>query len=190
MVESQQHVTGIVNHLNLAASSNSPTEKTKPRKAQDSSVEILFQSTSSESGEGLPHPEENADPVEDADKPPVAVIVEDDPDAMAINRKALEQMDIDVISVRNPDIAFDVIEKVNPDLILMDLMMPGTNGWQVVAEIKAHADLQDIPIIIITGLATDEEQAFAATSGKVADFIVKPVSYKRLRESILRALNR
>ncbi len=190
MVESRQHVTGIGNLLNLATSSGSPTDKTETRKAQDSSVEILLQSTSSESSEGSSPPEENADPVEDADRPPVAVIVEDDPDAMAINRKVLEQLDIRVMSVRNPDVAFDVIEEIRPDLILMDLMMPGMNGWQVVAEIKAHEDLKPIPIIIITGLATDEERAFAATTGQVADFIIKPVSYRRLRESILRALNR
>jgi CheY-like chemotaxis protein len=61
-----------------------------------------------------------------------------------------------------------------PDLILADLQMPMMNGLEMIGQFKAHADTQNIPIVVVTGNASEESRAAAIKAG-CAGFLAKPI---------------
>ena len=73
----------------------------------------------------------------------------------------------------------------HPDLILLDLMMPGMDGWQVLRELKADAATSDIPVIVVTAWTEDAEKVMP-----VEDYITKPFEPGALRERVHRVLAR
>ena len=66
-----------------------------------------------------------------------------------------------------------------PDLLLLDLAMPGLNGHDVMRSLKADPVLKDVPVVVITGNTSEEEQRKAITGGCAA-FLVKPLDFIRL----------
>ena len=93
--------------------------------------------------------------------------------------------DFDVAS--NGQDALDKINKQPPDLVLLDLMMPGLNGFETCRRIRSNPATKKLPVIIVTALHSDSDSADAATCG-ANDFLVKPVDpeilAKRLRKFI------
>lgn len=84
--------------------------------------------------------------------------------------------------------ALRTIEDLKPDLVLMDLILPDTHAWQILARMRANQTVAKIPVIIITALGTQTDQVFALTVAKVHDYLVKPVAPGRLRQSVWTAL--
>ena len=76
-----------------------------------------------------------------------------------------------------------------PDLILLDVKMPGMDGYSVLANLKAHPDTAEIPVIFVTSLAEPEDEARGLTLG-VAGYITKPVDPDRLRQQVSQHLAR
>src|ERR1700722_3971135 len=70
-----------------------------------------------------------------------------------------------------------------PDLILLDVMMPNFDGGDVAAQIRAEADLKNVPILLLTALVTEEESARRPVMGGYP-FIAKPVTPEKLAENI------
>lgn len=75
----------------------------------------------------------------------------------------------------NGEKAIKIAESVRPDLILLDIMMPGMDGYQVCRTLKTNSDTQNIPIIFITALGSVEDEERGLRLGAV-DYIVKPIS--------------
>ena len=75
----------------------------------------------------------------------------------------------------NGEKAIKIAESVRPDLILLDIMMPGMDGYQVCKTLKTNPDTQNIPIIFITALGSVEDEERGLRLGAV-DYIVKPIS--------------
>ena len=80
-----------------------------------------------------------------------------------------------ILTAKSSSIAFGIIDKYMPDIILLDIIMPEMNGFEMLEKLKASEKTQKIPVIIITGLASvqDEEKGLAL---QAADFITKPFS--------------
>ena len=79
----------------------------------------------------------------------------------------------------------DVVRRVKPDLILLNLMMPDMDGWEVNQYLKADEELKDIPVIIITGKVPQGVMGlFAGT--KVDDFVTAPFGPQELLQSVER----
>ena len=74
-----------------------------------------------------------------------------------------------------------------PDLILLDIVMPGMNGMEVIRELKASPETQHIPVIFVTARSDPADEAGALAAGGV-DFIAKPVRPENLFEVVLRWL--
>jgi putative two-component system response regulator len=79
--------------------------------------------------------------------------------------------------------ALAVLAHRRPDLILLDVMMPGMDGYQVVARIKANPDTTNIPVVMLTALDDRNSRAHGLTAGAVA-FLTKPVDRAALQETI------
>lgn len=76
-----------------------------------------------------------------------------------------------------------------PDLILLDLMMPGMDGWEVFQQLKANEKTRSIPIIIITAKAQDIDRVLGLHIAKVEDYICKPFRPQELLDSVDRIIN-
>ncbi len=113
-----------------------------------------------------------------------AIIVEDHPDLMEILSLQLEALGFSVISANN---GLEGVEKAvteKPDLILMDIMMPGMDGREATRRIRSNPETKDIPILAATVLFTESDLRSCIEAG-CNDYIVKPFSHQELREKIM-----
>jgi len=81
-----------------------------------------------------------------------------------------------------------LIEAVQPDLVLLDLMMPDMDGWEVYQQMKANEAMKDIPVIIVTAKAQNIDKVLGLHIAKVDDYITKPFGPSELLESVARIL--
>ncbi len=103
------------------------------------------------------------------------LIVEDNATNLGI-LKAIFQRGYDLFFAANGDDALSLLtqKKVQPDLILLNIVMPGTDGYQVCKQIKSDPELQSIPVIFLTGKDSREDEATGLALG-AADYITAPI---------------
>ena len=85
------------------------------------------------------------------------------------------------IGTRDPEQALPLAQELAPRIIVLDIMLPGTDGWELLGRLREHPETGDVPILVCTILPQDK---LAMTLG-AAGFVRKPVS----REALLDALN-
>ena len=100
------------------------------------------------------------------------LIVDDDPAVQRMMRRILSRSGYDVCMAHNGDDALQKIDEITPDLILLDLSMPGPDGFEVASQLKNQIETQDIPIILVTGLSSVKNHVKAMDLG-VDDFLSK-----------------
>lgn len=117
------------------------------------------------------------------------LICDDERPLRALVRASLEGRGYLLAEARDGTQALELARRLRPDLILLDLMMPGRDGLSVLAEIRADADLADTLVVMLTARAQQPERTSAAESG--ADgFITKPfspVELARVVDDLLRS---
>jgi len=114
---------------------------------------------------------------------PVILAVDDDTDLLALMARALGA-EYEVITVSDPGSAIEkAFGEPRPDLILLDVEMPGASGFEVCQALKAEAPTAHIPIIFLTGHAEPKEQAEGFELGAV-DYITKPINAAVLRARV------
>lgn len=111
------------------------------------------------------------------------LVVEDDEDNRRIVTKILTLDGYDVAEAVDGHQALTMTRDWQPDLILLDLGLPGLNGWEVVKQLKADQALRSIPTVALTAFAMrgDEEQARAAGCD---DYLPKPARPAEIREIV------
>jgi CheY-like chemotaxis protein/class 3 adenylate cyclase len=107
------------------------------------------------------------------------LIVDDSKENAAILFRLLTQTGFETLIAENGEKALQVCELTPPDLILLDVMMPGINGFEVCKQLKSEAKTQQIPIIFMTALSDTIDKIKAFTIG-AADYITKPIQQKEL----------
>jgi PAS domain S-box-containing protein len=110
------------------------------------------------------------------------VVVEDHADMRRFIVEALRD-EWRVIAVADAERALDVIVTEEPDLVVTDLMMPGISGEELVASIRAHASLAQVPILVLSARADDELRLQLLTSA-VQDYVTKPFAAQELRARV------
>jgi len=118
-------------------------------------------------------------PAEAAD---VVLIVDDAPDNLAVLHDALDESGYTVLVATSGDAALARAAQARPDIVLLDAVMPGMDGFEVARRLKADPATAAIPIIFMTGL-TESEHVVDAFGAGVVDYVTKPV---RTRELIAR----
>ncbi len=83
-----------------------------------------------------------------------------------------------------------MIHEDKPDLILLDLMMPDMDGWEVYQQIKADENTKNIPVIVVTAKAQSIDKVLGLHIAKVDDYIAKPFSPQDLLNSVERVLQK
>jgi DNA-binding response OmpR family regulator len=122
------------------------------------------------------------------------LLVDDDPDFVEATRTVLESVPYEVVVAHDGDEALDIVGEVQPDLVLLDIIMPTKDGFLVCEKLKSDADLWHIPVIMLTSLSQRiSETAYSVQDGMMLeadDFIDKPVRPAELLARIARLLKR
>jgi len=101
--------------------------------------------------------------------------VEDDAAVMKTVSAVLTHSGYEVVTASNALPALFRVTQDPPDLILADLKMPAMDGLEMIGQFKAHVDTRDIPIVVVTGSASEETRAAAMKAG-CSGFLTKPVN--------------
>lgn len=111
------------------------------------------------------------------------LIVDDEPFNVDVLQQELEELDYQVITASNGKEALEQIKKHQPDLILLDLMMPVLDGFAVLSEIKADSVLRDIPVIIVSA-EHDSKSVVKGIKQGADDYITKPIDAEHLKSKL------
>jgi DNA-binding response OmpR family regulator len=123
-------------------------------------------------------------------KPIKVVCVEDEPEMIDLICLILGRKGYEVIGAHGGLAAFDVIRENQPDVILLDLMMPDMDGWEVYQQVKADPQLKTIPVVVVTAKAQSIDKVLGLHIAKVDDYISKPFSPQELINSVEQVLAR
>ncbi len=109
----------------------------------------------------------------------VVLIVDDVPDNLAVLHDALDESGYTVLVATHGEAALQRASQALPDIVLLDAMMPGMDGFEVAKRLKASQQTAHIPIIFMTGL-TDTEYLVAALEAGGVDYVTKPLKPKEV----------
>jgi CheY-like chemotaxis protein len=114
--------------------------------------------------------------------------IDDEPDIIDLIELALARDGVNLVGALGGRAGLDAVRQVKPDLVLLDLMMPDVDGWQVYQRIKADERIRDIPVIVITVLDPywGAKQGLDLTG--VDGYVTKPFEPQELVEKVSRAL--
>ena len=117
------------------------------------------------------------------------VYIEDDPEMINLVNLILGQRGFNFIGSISSREGLDIIENNLPDLILLDLMMPDMDGWDVFQRLKANETTSHIPVIIVTAKSQPIDQILGLSIAKVDDYISKPFHPQQLIDSVQKVLD-
>jgi CheY-like chemotaxis protein len=111
------------------------------------------------------------------------LIIEDHADMRELLTWQVELMGFAALSARQGNEGLQKAQSENPDLIILDIMMPGMDGWQAARELKANLATKDIPILAATALFRDPDLKTCIDSG-CNGYIVKPFTFQELQGKV------
>lgn len=118
------------------------------------------------------------------------VCVEDEPEMIDLVKLILSRKGFHVIGAMGGREGLEAIGREKPDLVLLDLMMPDMDGWEVYQQMKAKEDTKAIPVIVVTAKAQSIDKVLGLHIAKVDDYITKPFGPQELLESVERILSK
>ena len=122
----------------------------------------------------------------DSDSTARVLVVEDDAETAALLRLYLEDAGYEVLWAERGDLGLEVARDRSPDVVLLDLMLPGLDGWTVCEELRRESD---VPILMLTARTQEAERLRGFELG-VDDYIVKPFSPREVIHRVRAVLRR
>ncbi|NDJ62136.1 MAG: response regulator [Chloroflexi bacterium] len=116
--------------------------------------------------------------------PTRVVCIEDELDMLELMRLILSRRGFEFVGAQGGREGLQTIERVQPDLILLDLMMPDIDGWEVYRQLKDDPNTTDIPVVIVTARAQQSNKLLEVRSNSGDDYIIKPFGPEQLLEII------
>lgn len=118
------------------------------------------------------------------------VCIEDDPQIIELVRTILGRKGYQVIGAAGGQEGLTLVQVQHPDLILLDLMMPDLDGWEVYRRLKEDPLLAPVPVMVVTARAQDIDRVLGLHVAHVDDYLTKPFTPKQLTDSVERILAR
>ena len=100
------------------------------------------------------------------------LVIDDDPRLLKAYSVKLSNEGFEVLTERNGTKAFDTVVNEKPDVILLDGLLPLKNGWEILDDLKADAELSQIPVIMVSNIGSEDRAIEAQAKGAV-DYLVK-----------------
>ena len=104
----------------------------------------------------------------------IVLVVDDSPETLRLLTDAIEEAGMTVLVAREGEHALSIVEKVLPDVILMDAVMPGMDGFDACRRLKRNSMLAHVPVIFMTGLSDTQDIVKGLEAGGV-DYVTKPI---------------
>jgi CheY-like chemotaxis protein len=117
-------------------------------------------------------------------KEPLILYIEDERSAFDLVYQALKPLGYKVVRAASGQRGLIMMREQKPDLLLLDLMMPDLNGWDVYRMVKSDESLADIPVIVITAKASDTQPKVIADLPPANDYFVKPFDVEQIIRSV------
>ena len=115
----------------------------------------------------------------DSKKRDVALVVDDSPETLRLLTDALDGAGMTVMVVLDGAAAMRIVDQITPDIILLDAVMPGIDGFETCRKLKREAGLSNVPVIFMTGLADTEHIVQGLEAGGV-DYVTKPIAVEEM----------
>ena len=114
----------------------------------------------------------------------IILCIEDEQEMIDLMRLILSRRGFDVHGANSGEEGLSIIRKEHPDLILLDLMMPDMDGWEVYQKMKADEAIKNIPVVVVTARAQSIDKVLGLHIAKVDDYISKPFTPQELLNSV------
>lgn len=116
--------------------------------------------------------------------------IEDDPDIIDLVRLILEQRGYEVVGMTSGEAGLVAARQLRPHLILLDLMMPDVDGWEVFRRLRQDPALASVPVVVVTSKAQSIDKMLGLHIAKVDDYVTKPFSPEELVTRVESVLER
>lgn len=114
--------------------------------------------------------------------------IDDEPGVIELVSLILKSQDVEVQGAGSGKEGLEAMRQNPPDAVLLDIMMPEMDGWEVYKEMQADESLKRIPVIIVTARNSSFEEIIARERAGVSDYVTKPFLPNDLRKSLARVL--
>lgn len=118
---------------------------------------------------------------------PTVLIVDDVPENLRVLKEVMDALDCQISVANSGERALELLERTQPCLILLDVMMGGIDGFETCRRIRCHPHHKDVPIIFVTALADDISRGFEAGGN---DYISKPIRIEEVRSRVQHQLEK
>ena len=118
------------------------------------------------------------------------VCIEDDAEMLELIRLIFTRRGYDVHCAESGLEGLEIVRRETPDLILLDLMMPQMDGWEVYQQLKSSEQTRSIPVVVVTAKAQNIDKVLGLHVAHVDDYITKPFKPNELVERVEKVLNR
>ncbi|GEM_PF-2422086 len=129
---------------------------------------------------------ENEEDIINADDRKTIVCVDDDPNIQRLYRQYLNDYEFKTIALNGQENVLEKIQEIHPDAILLDIMLPTKDGWEILSELKDNADTRNIPVIMASVLS-EKKLAYRM---KADEYLIKPVTQDELLDTIMRTISK
>ena len=142
-----------------------------------SSFTVSLPATYAASHDADAEPEATANSLDDGHEQGLVLVIDDDADQRSLMTRFLHSAGFRARTAAEGATGLRLARELKPHAILLDVMMPGIDGWSVLSALKADPDLADIPVVMVTFV---EQRALAASLG-ATDYVLKPVRWDRFK---------
>jgi CheY-like chemotaxis protein len=118
---------------------------------------------------------------------PTILIVDHNTTTLRLARRILESAGFEVCEASDAVSTFEVLKSCRPDMIVLDIQLPGMDGWELTRRLHKNFATREIPIIVMTAFGSDADEAYAKTAGCV-EFVQASISSTALPEIVRRHL--
>ena len=111
------------------------------------------------------------------------LVIDDEPDVLMLCRVNLELAGHEVVEASSGEAGLQLAREVRPDLVVLDVMLPRRDGYQVLGDLSSESTLRDVPVILLTAKAQTADRLAGWRAG-CAEFVTKPFSPSELVEAV------
>ncbi|MBZ0298053.1 MAG: response regulator [Anaerolineae bacterium] len=121
---------------------------------------------------------------------PRVVCIEDEPEMIDLVKLILSRKGFEVIGATSGQTGLHLIEQLQPELVLLDLIMPDMDGWEVYQKMKSNSTTAHIPVIIVTAKAQSLDRMLGLRIAKVDGYVTKPFGPSELLASVQQVIGK
>jgi DNA-binding response OmpR family regulator len=119
----------------------------------------------------------------------IILSIEDDEEFGKLLALMLKRETVEVVRATNGQDGLRLAGELQPDLVILDLMMPDMHGWEVLEQMRTREDLQHIPVIIVSALSSKTDVSYGRDAAGVEAYLVKPIRTAEFRSTVADVLS-